>query len=104
MEIVDGKFKMSFYDAKKKPVPADVARAAAYWRSNKKVSEEHTVLNPSGDGKSLIGASYVRPPVFKVFFTLLNEEGTGVETYALDMNTSGAAAGGAAADTADSKM
>ena len=87
VEVVDGKFKISFYDAKKKAMPADVARAAARWKSNRKSGDEHTILNPGGDGKALIGAAFVAPPyTFRVFLTLLSEDGTAVESYVVNMN------------------
>lgn len=88
LEVVDGKFKISFYDAKKKPVAADVARAAAHWRTNRKITEEHAVFNPSSDGKSLVSAGFARPPfVFGIRVNLLNEEGTAVESYLIDMRS-----------------
>ncbi len=94
VEVVDGKFKLSFYDAKKKQVPADVARATARWRSNRKTSEDRSVLNPDGDGKSLVGVGFVRPPfIFKVYLTLLNEEGTASESHVIDLNPSVRAGG-----------
>lgn len=87
VQVVDGKLQISFYDAKKRQVPADVPRAAARWRSNRKVSEERSVLNPSSDGKTLTSIGFVRPPfVFKVYLTLLSEEGTAVESHVIDLN------------------
>ncbi len=86
VQVINSRLTLSFYDEKKKEMPVDVARAAARWRSNKKVREDHTVLNPSGDGKTLIGAGVVTPPyTFKLFLTLLGEEGTAVESYVVDM-------------------
>ena len=91
VEVVDGKFKVSFYDAKKKQVLLDVARAAARWKTNKKLGEDHTVLSPGGDGKTLIGVGFVRPPfTFKLFLTLLKEDGTAAESYIIDMNSAAA--------------
>lgn len=75
-------FKLSFYDAKKKPAPCDVARATARWRTNYKTSEEFKTLLPSGDGMTLV-SSDVKPPYnFKlVFLNLLSEDGTVLESY-----------------------
>jgi|GEM_PF-639600 len=105
VEVEGGKLKVSFYDAKKKAIPADVARASAHWRSNRKIMEEHTVLSPSGDGKSLVSAGLARAPyVYIVYLTLLSEEGTAVESYNVDMKALGGGGADAAADGADSKM
>ena len=74
LELVEGTFKLSFYDAKKKPMAPDVARAALRWDVKYKVGQERSVLNPSGDGKSLSSPKTVRPPyAFKLFITLLKE-------------------------------
>jgi hypothetical protein len=86
LEVVGGYFKLSFYDAKKKPVTADVPRGSARWNQQQKSGKAFTVLNPAGDGKSLVGAMFVRPPYnFIVFLTLLNEAGESVESYPVNM-------------------
>lgn len=87
--LVAGSFKLSFYDAKKKPVDADVPRAALRWPVAYRELDERTVLNRSGDGKSLTSPKVVKPPHnFKLFITLLPGEGTpeesGSETYVVD--------------------
>lgn len=74
-------FKLAFYDAKKKQIPCDVAKAAARWRPNYKTTEDRKILLPSSDGKTL-ESSDVRPPYnFKLFLTLLSEDGQAVESY-----------------------
>jgi hypothetical protein len=74
LQLVNGTFKLSFYDAKKKPVAPDVTRAALRWNVNYQSTPEHTVLNP--DGKSLTSAKAVKPPyAFKLFITLIKGEG-----------------------------
>lgn len=89
VEIVNSTFKLSFYDAKKQPVPPDVARALLRWDPKTKVGQERVVLNPSGDGLSLGTGKPVRPPyAFKLFITLIkeakeSEEPVG-ETYTID--------------------
>jgi hypothetical protein len=78
LELVEGTFKLSFYDVKKKLVVPDVARAALRWDVKYKVGPERSVLNPSGDGKSLSSPKTVRPPyAFKLFITLLKEAAEG---------------------------
>ena len=74
VEIVNGAFKITFYDAKKKPVEPDVARAVLRWDPKYKVGQERIVLNPDADGKSLSAPRTIRPPYnFKLFITLIKE-------------------------------
>lgn len=89
IEVKDGMFKLSFYDAKKKPVAADMDRAALRWDAKYKVGEERLVLTPGGDGKSLTAGKTIRPPYnFKLFITLVREAKDGQEaaneSYAID--------------------
>jgi hypothetical protein len=74
VELVDGAFKITFYDAKKKKVAPDVTRAALRWDAKYKVGQERLVLNPGSDGKSLSNPKVIRPPyTFKLFITLLKD-------------------------------
>jgi hypothetical protein len=88
LTLQDGKYKLTFYDKKKKPEKVDVARATARWPNIHGPGDHRTVLNPAGDGTYLMGAQFVRGPHnFKLFLTLLREEGDqakGVETYTVD--------------------
>lgn len=83
-----GTFKLSFYNSKKKPVAADVSRAALRWPVSYRQGDERTVLNVSGDGKSLTSPKVVKAPHnFKLFITLLPGEGgeeTASESYVVD--------------------
>lgn len=74
VQIVNGTFKLNFYDKAKKPTEPDVARAALRWDPKYKVGEERVVLNPTGDGKSLSSPKVIRPPhQFKLYITLIKE-------------------------------
>jgi hypothetical protein len=90
LEVVDGKFKLSFYDKKHKPMAMDVTRATARWPNTRSgtPSDYRTVLN--GSGTALVGARPVFPPyTFTVFLTLLQgegEEAKAVETYTVPFN------------------
>lgn len=93
VSLENGSFKLSFYDAKKKPALPDVPRAAARWNPSQKVGSDRIILNPSADGKALVGNKPVRPPyVFKLYLTLLKGEESSdgaaptqaVETYTID--------------------
>jgi hypothetical protein len=88
LEVVGGIFKLSFYDAKKKPVAPDVTRASARWPNRRTtLGEDRTVLNP-GD-KALVGSKPVLPPyTFIVRLTLLQGEGDEakvVENYTVQL-------------------
>jgi hypothetical protein len=77
-------FKLAFYDAKKKQVPCDVARASARWNPAYKHGDERKMLNPSGDGMTLV-SSDVRPPYnFKLWITLFSEDDKALETIVVD--------------------
>jgi hypothetical protein len=86
LEVVDGKFKLTFYDKKHKPMAIDVTRANARWPNTRSgtPSDYRTVLN--GSGTTLVGARPVFPPLtFTVYLTLLQgaegEEAKAVESY-----------------------
>lgn len=85
LQIVDGNFKLSFFDPKKKAIAPDVVRAVLRWTPNYKPGTEIYVLGP-GSGKALTAAKTVRPPyAFKLFMSLFvdgNDEP--VESYVLD--------------------
>ena len=89
VEIVNGAFKITFYDAKKKAVKPDVARAALRWDAKYKIGQERLVLNPDADGKSLSNPRTIRAPDnFKLYITLIKEatekEDAVGETHVID--------------------
>lgn len=86
LQIVNGTFKLSFYDAKKKPVAPDVARAALRWNVNYQKQPERVVLVP-GD-KALVSDKTIRPPYnFKLYLALFKGEGDdGAENLTVDFS------------------
>jgi hypothetical protein len=75
IQLVNGTFKLSFYDDKKKPVKPDVTRAALRWKVNYQPADERTVLNSDG-GTALTSPKIVKPPyTFKLNVTLIKGEG-----------------------------
>lgn len=88
LTLQDGKYKLTFYDEKKKPEKVDVTRGTARWPNRHGPGDNRTVLNPAGDGTYLIGTQFVRGPhSFKLFLTLLRGEGDtaqAVENYTVD--------------------
>ena len=86
IQIVNSTFKLSFYDAKKKPIAPDVARAALRWDPKYKVGEERVILNP--DEKSLSSPKNIRPPYnFKLFITLFKAPAEGADPVATENYT-----------------
>ncbi|MFI5355709.1 MAG: hypothetical protein ACHQ4G_00090 [Opitutales bacterium] len=85
LQVVDGNFKLSFYDEKKKPVDADFTRALLRWPVRYQPADMRTLLNVAGDGKSLTSGTFVRPPYnFQLFITLLGKEDTDkTESYSI---------------------
>ncbi len=79
LRIVNGTFRLSFYDAKKKPVPPDVTRAALRWNVNYQKQPERAILQ--SDGKALASEKIIKPPYrFKLFMTLFKEAGDSYES------------------------
>jgi len=79
LTLVDSKFKLTFYDKKKKPMRVDVTRANARWADHHGPGDKRTVLNSDG-ANSLVGAQFVRGPyVFNVYLTLLKGDGDTAE-------------------------
>lgn len=75
LQIVNGTFKLSFYDTKKKPIAPDVTRAALRWDPRNRVGQERAVLTADGSN-ALTSAKNIRPPYsFKLFITLLKDAG-----------------------------
>ncbi len=74
-------FKMAFYDAEKKQMAPDIARAAIRWSPKNKKGDERRILNPAGDDQTLVSPPPVQPPHnFRIFVTLLNENNEAVES------------------------
>ncbi|RXK55078.1 hypothetical protein ESB00_04030 [Oleiharenicola lentus] len=91
LKLDGGKYKLTFYDKKKKPEKVDVTRATARWPNMHGPGDNRTILNVAGDGTFLMGAQFVRGPhSFKLFITLLRGEGdqaTAVENYTVDFRS-----------------
>jgi len=86
LKLVDSHFVLSFYDAKKKPVTPDAARATLRWPVRYQPADERTVLNPSGDGLTFTSVKFVKPPHrFKLFMSLYAENGDQpLESFVID--------------------
>ncbi|HYC71633.1 MAG TPA: hypothetical protein VEB66_10530 [Opitutaceae bacterium] len=81
LTLQEGKYKLTFYNEKKKPEKADVARALARWPNMHGPGDNRTVLNPAGDGTYLLGTLFVRGPhSFMLFLTLVKGDGDTPDT------------------------
>jgi len=87
LTLADGKFKLTFYDKKKKAGKVDVTRGLVRWANVHGPGDNRAVLNPDG-ASSLVAPQFVRPPyVFKIFLSLLKGDGDAaevVESYVID--------------------
>jgi hypothetical protein len=92
LNVVGSTYVMKFYDADKKPVDADVSRALARWQPSNIKADLRAVLNPAGDGKSLISPGLVRPPLnFTVYITLFDAQENVIENVVANLRELNAA-------------
>lgn len=82
---MDGlRFKLTFYDQKKKPEPVDAVRATARWRPPTR-NQEFIVLNPGGDGTALFSTRPIdKPWNFRIYFTLIGADDQVLESHVVD--------------------
>ncbi|MCX6955207.1 MAG: hypothetical protein NTV51_23890 [Verrucomicrobia bacterium] len=94
IQIVNGVFKLTAYDAKKKPVAADFTRVALRWTPSYQKAPERALLTP-GTGVGVFTAEKnVRPPhSFRLFITLIkgDTDDAPVENFTVDFRADGAA-------------
>jgi hypothetical protein len=88
IQVVNNSWVLSFYDADKNPIPADVSKASLRWPVKYQKSDERVMLNPSADGKTLTSPRTVRPPHDFRLYILLFVEGQEdpVENYQIDFH------------------
>lgn len=85
LTIENGGFRLNFYDEKKKPTNVDAARATARWNPSQRAGQMTVVMLPATGGQALSSGRFVPPPrIFKVYLTLLNEQGEALESYVVD--------------------
>jgi hypothetical protein len=89
VEIKDGSFRITFYNLKKKPTPADKASAVLRWPVHYQPNDERTLLTPGGDPSVLSSAYPVKPPhTFKLHISLLASDPTvEPEGYVVDFSS-----------------
>ena len=87
IEVRNGSFRMTFYNEKKKPVPADKASAVLRWPVHYQPNNERTELLPTDDPAVLASDYPVKPPhTFKLHISLLSPGTPDVESYVIDFS------------------
>lgn len=88
LTLTDGKFKLTFYDKKKKPTKVNVLRATGRWPNVHGPGQNRAVLNVAGDGTYMTSAQFVRGPyTFVLILSLIkSEDGTEAETYTVNFH------------------
>jgi len=83
-QIKGNTFVLTFFDAKRKKIPVDVARGNIRWKNKFDPGSDHAVLTPSGT--ALTSDKVVPPPHNLKFFVSFYVEGkdTPVESYTVD--------------------
>lgn len=86
LEMRDHTFRLTFYDANKKPVPADATSAVLRWPVRYQPNDERTLLTPTDDPSVLASSYWVKGPLaFKLHITLLTEaKSDSPESYVID--------------------
>lgn len=89
IKIENNQFRVTFYDAEKKPVPSDVAAIALRWPVKYQPNPERVVLMPSGEGLVMTSEKVIRAPFsFRLYVMLLKDVTPGAdtdpETYVVD--------------------
>jgi hypothetical protein len=88
VEVKDRTFRVTFYNEKKNPVPADVSSAILRWPVHYQPNDERVQLLPTDDPAVLASEYAVKGPLtFKLRITLLTEgKPDSVESYVIDFN------------------
>jgi hypothetical protein len=78
IELKDQNFLLTFYNEKKKPVPADASAAVLWWPVQYQPNPERTELTSSSNPAVLASAFVVKPPFsFLLHITLLTDANSG---------------------------
>lgn len=88
VQVEDRTFKITFYNEKKKPVPADATSAILRWPVHYQPNDERIQLLPTDDPSVLASTYVVKGPLsFKLHITLLNQSKPDTaESYVIDFN------------------
>jgi hypothetical protein len=86
IEIKDNSFVLTFYNAKKKPTPADKTGAVLRWAVHYQPNDERTELMPTGDPAVLSSPYPVKPPHTFILHIALLSDSKDVETYVVNFS------------------
>lgn len=89
LELKDNAFRLTFYNAKKKPVPADATSAVLRWSVHYQPNPERTELVPSGDPSVLASSYQVKAPHSFILHILLLFDGKPDASEEFTVNFSG---------------
>jgi hypothetical protein len=88
VQIKNDCFQLTFYNEKKKPIPADKTSAVFRWVVHYQPNDERTELVATGEPSVLASAYPVKPPhSFKLHISLLGgDDKDNVEAYTVDFS------------------
>jgi hypothetical protein len=86
IEIKDNSFVLTFYNAKKKPTPADKTGAVLRWAVHYQPNDERTELTPTADPAVLSSQYPVKPPHSFILHITLLSDSKDVETYVVNFS------------------
>jgi hypothetical protein len=87
IELKDNSFVLTFYNAKKKPKPADKTSAILRWAVHYQPNEERTELTPTDDPAVFASPYSVKPPhAFILHITLLSDSKDNLESYTIEFS------------------
>jgi hypothetical protein len=87
LELKDSSFVLTFYNAKKKPIPADKNSAVLRWPVHYQPNDERTELTPTSDPAVFASSYSVKPPhTFILHITLLSDSKDKPESYTVDFS------------------
>jgi hypothetical protein len=89
LEIKDNTFRLTFYNAKKKPVPADASSAVIRWSVKYQPNPERAELSPSGDPAVFTSTYTVKSPHTFILHLVLLFDGKPDASEAFTVNYSG---------------
>jgi hypothetical protein len=85
LEIKDNSFVLTFYNAKKKPIPADKTSAILRWAVRYQPNAERTELTPTSDPAVFTSSYSVKPPhTFILHISLLSDPKDNPESYTIE--------------------
>jgi hypothetical protein len=86
IELKDNSFVLTFYNAKKKPIPADKTSAILRWAVHYQPNDERTELTPTADPAVFASPYSVKPPHTFILHITLSDSKDKPESYDIDFS------------------